>query len=127
MRFAPLLVILSIAPLAAPAAGQIAGRPVYDSVPRVDRLGPADSRLPPPRVRNELRDVRDRIDDARDSGRISRREARAYRREARAIGALARRYGADGLSPSEVTELRFRAQVLHSALSRSTPSRPGGR
>jgi hypothetical protein len=126
MRTAPLLAILAILPLAVPATAQIAGRPVYDDVPRLDRLGRADSRLPPPRVRNELRDVRERIDDARDSGRISRGEARAYRREARAIGALARRYGADGLSPSEVTELRFRAQVLRSAVSRSTPSRGGG-
>jgi len=127
MRKVPLLVILSLLPLAAPAAGQIVGRPVYDDVPRLDRLGRADSGLPAPRPRNELREVRGRIDDARDSGRISRAEARAYRREARAIGALARRYGRDGLSDAEVTELRFRAQALSSAVSRSTPSRgPGG-
>ncbi|HEV7660142.1 MAG TPA: hypothetical protein VGO55_09885 [Allosphingosinicella sp.] len=122
MRLAPLLAIFSILPIAAPAAGQIAGRPVYDPVPRMDRLGRVDSALPAPRPRNELRDLRGRIDDARESGRISRGEARAYRREARVIGALARRYGRDGLSPSEVTELRVRAQVLGSALTRSTPS-----
>jgi hypothetical protein len=123
MRTAPLLAILAILPLAAPAAAQIAGRPVYDTAPRVDRLGPADSSLAPPfHPRNGLRDVRGRIEDARDAGRISRSEARAYRREARAIGALARRYGRDGLSPSEVMELRFRARVLDSNLTRSTPS-----
>jgi hypothetical protein len=114
--------LLAILPLAAPAAAQIAGRPVYDPVPRVDRLGRIDSSLPAPRPRDELRGVRGRIDDAREAGRISRGEARAYRREARAIRALARRYGRDGLSRSEVTELRFRAQVLNSNLSRSTPS-----
>lgn len=122
MRNASLLAILAILPFAAPAAAQIAGRPVYDDVPRLNRFGPVDSSLPAPRPRNELRDVRERIDDARDAGRISRSEARAYRREARAIGALAWRYGRDGLSPSEVMALRFRAQVLDSALSRSTPS-----
>jgi hypothetical protein len=122
MRKAPLL--LAIFSLAAPAAAQIAGRPVYDPMPRMDRLGPAESRGPAPRIGNERRGLRGRIDDARDSGRISRGEARAYRREALAIRALARRYGADGLSPSEVLELRFRAQLLNSALTRSTPPRP---
>jgi hypothetical protein len=122
MRNRSVLAILAFVPLAAPAVAQIAGRPVYDPVPRMDRLGPADSRPPLPRVRNERRELRESIDDARDSGRISRSEARAYRREVRAIGALARRYGRDGLSPSEVMELRFRAQVLESNLTRSTPS-----
>jgi hypothetical protein len=126
MRFAPLLAILAFFPLAAPAAAQIAGRPNYGDVPRMDRLGRVESPEPLPRVRNELREVRERIDNERDSGRITRSEARAYRREARAIRALARRYSADGLSPSEVTALRFRVQVLHSALYRSTPSRWGG-
>jgi len=126
MRLAPLLAILCILPLAAPAAAQIAGRPNYGDVPRVDRLGRADSRLPRPGVRNELRDVHDRIDDARDSGRISPREARAYRREARAIGALARRYGEDGLSPWEASELEFRAQALRSTVARPTPPRRRG-
>lgn len=121
MRIASLLAFLTLFSLAAPAAAQIAGRPVYDNAPRVDRLGPADSSLPPLHPRNGLRDVRGRIDDARESGRISRSEARAYRREARAIGALARRYGRDGLTPSEVTALRFRVQVLESNLTRSTP------
>jgi hypothetical protein len=120
MRLAPLL--LAILPLAAPAAAQIAGRPVYDPVPRTDRLGAVESRIAVPGVLDGRRGLRDRIDEARDSRRISRGEARAYRREARAIGVLARRFGRDGLSPSEVTELRFRVQVLDSALSRSTPS-----
>jgi hypothetical protein len=126
MRIAPLLAILSILPVAAPAAAQIVGRPVYDDVPRMDRLGRADSRLPRPRIRSELRNVDERIDDARDSGRISPREARAYRREARAIASLARRYGRDGLSPSEASELEFRAQALRSAVARPTPPRRSG-
>jgi hypothetical protein len=127
MRNASVLAILAFFPLAAPAAGQIAGRPVYDHVPRANRLGPADSGPPALHPRNGLRDVRGRIDDARDSGRISGSEARAYRREARAIRALTRRYARDGLTPSEATELRFRVQVLHSNVSRSTPSRSQGR
>lgn len=127
MRTAPLLAILILLPLAAPAAAQIAGRPNYGDVPRVDRLGRDDSRLPRPRVRSELGNVHDRIDDARDSGRISPREARAYRREARAIASLARRYGQDGLSPWEASELEFRAQALRSTIARPTPPRrPGG-
>jgi hypothetical protein len=123
MRLAPLLAILTIVPLAASAAAQIVGRPVYDDLPRMDRLGRADSRLPGPGIGNDLRDVRGRIEDARDSGRISGREARSYRREARAIGALASRYGADGLSPWEANELEFRAQALRSAIARPTARR----
>lgn len=127
MRIAPLLAILIILPLAAPAAAQIAARPNYGEVPRMDRLGRADSRLPRPRIRSELSNVHDRIDDARSSGRISPREARAYRREARAIGALARRYGQDGLSPWEASELEVRAQALRSRVARPTPpGRSGG-
>ena len=117
MRFAPLLFILS-AFLAAPTIAQIAGRPNYGDVPRTDRVGRIDSRLPGPGIDRDLRDVRDRIDDARDSGRISRGEARGYRREARASGALASRYASDGLSPWEESELELRAQVLRSALAR---------
>jgi hypothetical protein len=127
MRTAPLLAILCLFSLAAPAAAQIAGRPNYGDVPRVDRIGRADSRLPGPGIGNDLRDVRGRIDDARDAGRISRGEARGYRREARAIGALASRYGADGLSPWEESELEFRAQALRSAIARPTPPRGSGR
>jgi hypothetical protein len=124
MRFAPLLAILCIT---APAAAQIAGRPDYGDVPRMDRVGRVDSRLPGPGIGNELRDVRGRIDDARESGRISGREARGYRREARAIGALASRYGADGLSPWEESELEMRAQALRSAVARPTARRGSGR
>lgn len=126
MRKAPLLAILIILPLAAPAAAQMAGRPNYGDVPRMDRLGRDDSRLPRPRIRSDLRNVHDRIDAARDSGRISPREARAYRREARAIASLARRYGEDGLSPSEASELEFRAQALRGTIARPTPPRRSG-
>jgi hypothetical protein len=123
MRNASLLAILCLFPVAAPAAAQIAGRPVYGDVPRMDRIGQADSRLPGPGIGNDLRDVRGRIDDARESGRISGREARSYRREARAIGALAGRYGADGLSPWEESELELRAQALRSVIARPTARR----
>jgi hypothetical protein len=112
--------------LAAPATAQIVGRPVYDDVPRMDRLGRADSRLSGPGIGRDLGDVHGRIDDARSTGRISRGEARTYRREARAIGALARRYGADGLSPWEANELEFRAQALRSAIARPTARRRRG-
>ena len=126
MRFASLLAILSLSLLAAPAAAQIAGRPNYGDVPRVDRVGRIDSRLPGPGVGRDLRDVRDRIDDARDSGRISRSEARGYRREARAIGALASRFAADGLSPWEENELELRARALRSAIARPMARHRGG-
>jgi hypothetical protein len=126
MRTASLLAFLSLFPLAAPATAQIVGRPVYGDVPRMDRLGRADSRLPGPGIGRDLGDVHDRIDDARESGRISRGEARGYRREARAIGALARRYGADGLSPWEANELEFRARALRSAIARPTARRGRG-
>jgi hypothetical protein len=126
MRKASLLAILCTFPFAAPAAGQIVGRPVYGDVPRMDRLGRTDSRMPGPGIGNDLRDVRGRIDDARESGRISPGEARSYRREARAIGALAGRYGADGLSPSEANEVEFRARALRSAIARPTARRGRG-
>jgi hypothetical protein len=123
MRNVPLLAILCLVPLAAPAAAQIAARPDYGDVPRMDRVGSVDSRLPGPGIGNDLREVRGRIDDARESGRISGREARSYRREARAIGVLASRYGADGLSLWEESELELRAQALRSAVARPTARR----
>jgi hypothetical protein len=126
MRKAPLLAFLAVVPFAAPAASQIVGRPVYDDVPRMDRVGRTDSRLPGPGVGRDLGDVHGRIDDARSTGRISRGEARGYRREARAIGALARRYSADGLSPWEANELEFRARALRDAVSRPTARRGRG-
>ncbi len=120
------LLIVSLALVAAaPASAQIAGRHDYGDVPRVDRLGKVDSRLPGPSVQRDVADVRDRIEDARESGRISPRQARAYRREARAIRALAHRYGRDGLSQSEAAELELRARALRDAVARPAARRTG--
>jgi len=121
------LLVLALSLAAAPAAAQIAGRHDYGDVPRADRLGRGDSRLPGPSVHRDVADVRDRIEDARESGRISGREARAYRREARLIGALAHRYGRDGLSPSESAELERRARILRDSVIRPTLRRTGRR
>ena len=118
-RFAfPALILV----LAAPAAGQIAGKRDYGPVPVASPFL-EDSRLPGPGVGKELRDIDRRIDRARESGRISAVEARRLRREARAIGRLARRYGRDGLSEPERAELRNRAAYLRDSAGK--PRRGG--
>lgn len=104
--------------VAAPAAAQIVGRPVYDPVPPSNPFI-GDSRSPRPGVGREVRDTRSRIHQAVKSGAISRGEARRLRREARLIGRLARRYGADGLSASEEAELEARALYLRDAVNRT--------
>jgi hypothetical protein len=120
------LILLALV-AATPAGAQIAGSHDYGAVPRLDRLGKGDSRLPSPSVQRDVADVRDRIEDARESGRISGREARAYRRDARLIGALADRYGRDGLSPSESAELELRARILRDSVIRPASRRTGRR
>jgi hypothetical protein len=112
----PLLCFLAFA-VAAPAAAQIAARHDYGTVPLADPFLP-DSRLPAPPLGKELRDIDSRINRARDRGALSGREARRLDREARAIGRLAERYGRDGLSPSERSELETRAAYLRDAVNR---------
>jgi hypothetical protein len=108
--------------LAAPAAGQIAGRHDYGPVPVASPFL-ADSRLPAPPLGKELSDIDRRIESARASGALSPREARRLERETRALGRLARRYGRDGLSPAERAELEARTRYLRGEVGR--PRRRG--
>lgn len=102
---------------AAPAAAQIVGRTDYGPVAAASPFLP-DGRLPGPAPRAEVRDLRERIGAARDAGALSPREARALDREARLIGRLAGRYGRDGLSGPERSELERRAAALRARLNR---------
>ncbi|HET7575289.1 MAG TPA: hypothetical protein VFK19_01835 [Sphingomicrobium sp.] len=58
--------------------------------------------------------VRTEIHTGRRSGRLSRDDAKALRRESRRIEYLRSRYAEDGLSESELIELRNRLEALHS-------------
>ena len=60
--------------------------------------------------------VRDDIRDGRRNGDLSRKDAKAFRREAAYIDRLERRYARDGLSDSEITELRNRLGILRSMI-----------
>lgn len=101
-----------------PVSAQIAPRPDYEDV------GPAnpfigDSRMGEPGFGRQIGDLRSGIESARKNGHVSRGEARRLNREARAIARLASRYGQDGLSPGEQSELTTRTQVLRDAVSRA--------
>ena len=58
--------------------------------------------------------VRTQIRTGRRSGSLSHDDAKALRREARRIQYLQSRYAEDGLSESELTELRNRLEALRS-------------
>ena len=103
---------------AAPAAAQIAGSHIHSEVRRPNPFI-GDSRLRGPSVERAVRDLRNRIDRARESGAISLREARRLKREARHIGWVSGRYGSDGLSASERSELEARAHYLRDAVNRA--------
>jgi hypothetical protein len=60
------------------------------------------------------RQVRTEIHTLRQTGALSRDDAKALRREARRIEYLQSRYAEDGLSESELTELRNRLEALRS-------------
>jgi hypothetical protein len=60
------------------------------------------------------RQIRTEIDTGRRSGTLSHDDAKALRRESRRIEYLQSRYAEDGLSESELTELRNRLEALHS-------------
>jgi hypothetical protein len=111
--------------LAAPAAAQIVGRNDYGHVGRGDPFLP-DSSFGFPGLGRELRDIRGDIENARESGQLSRAEARQLRRDARRLGFAGRRYGRDGLSASERSELQARALALRAAVNaaRLTAARP---
>ncbi len=113
-RFALLACLL----LAAPADAGIVGRHDYGPAPRSNPFI-GDSSLPPRGAGREARKIEERVRRARDEGLISRREARRLSREARAIEHMAARYGADGLSPSERSELELRRQALSAAVGRT--------
>lgn len=121
-RFAGPFFVLAALALAAPAAAQIAGRPVPEPAFRTNPFVD-DGRMPGPSTRAEMRQVRRNIEQYRESGIISRREARQLRRESRRIEAAALRYGRDGLSGSERAELAVRSQALRSTLPRPRAAR----
>jgi hypothetical protein len=116
MRAIACLVLLLAA---APAAASIAPKREYPEVPKRNPLA-GTSRLPGPGIHRDLDDIRDRIEDRRERGEISRREARQLKREARIIEHSAYRYGRDGLSESERSELEARALYLRGAVGAST-------
>lgn len=60
--------------------------------------------------------VREEIRDGRRSGELSRKEAKDFRRQAGYIGSLEHRYARDGLSESELRELRTRLEALRSMI-----------
>lgn len=109
---------------AAPAAARTVGTQIPTPAPRANPFI-GDSRLPGPGIGRELNDIRGRVERARENGALSRTEARQLRREVRLIGRLAHRYGRDGLSPYERSELQTRAQVLRAAVNR--PGNAGGK
>lgn len=109
--------VILLALAAAPAGARTVGTQVPTPTPRANPFI-GDSRLPAPSTYSELRDIRGRIERARESGDLSRSEARALRRETRLIGRLADRYGRDGLSPFERSELQMRTQALHGTVGR---------
>jgi hypothetical protein len=90
----------------------------------VDRTPPGTEHIPNPievRVRasdrvvtSDLREARRSIERRHENGEISRREARRLRRAVSRVAGLARRYGQDGLSGSEVSELQLHANVVRS-------------
>ena len=65
-------------------------------------------------IARDLRDARRSIERRRESGEISRREARQLRRAVSRVAGLAYRYGQDGLSPSEASELQLHASTVRS-------------
>jgi hypothetical protein len=124
-RLASALVLATLA-AAAPAAAQIVGRHDYgpSAAPNPFLEGAFPSG---PGIGSEVGGLRDEIDRAHASGSISGREARRLDRQARRIGALARRYGRDGLSGSELHELRTRALILQADLNRPRPAASANR
>ena len=109
--------IAIVSPLAAPAVAQFMPGPPAPRAPRVPGPLVGHASIPSPDVWRDIGDVRDRIDRGRDAGTLSRQEARQLRREARMIGVLAERYGRDGLSDAERTELEARMLYLRDAVN----------
>jgi hypothetical protein len=111
--------------LAASAAARIAERHPPREVQRPPNTLAVDSRQKGPGLRRDVQDIRQRIERERENGAISRREARQLKREARLIAVQAHRYGRDGLSSSERTELEARAHYLRDAVNRPRPQGGG--
>jgi hypothetical protein len=85
-------------------------------------LAPRQTRLPSisdtgwsnPSVDREIGEARQRIDQGRRSGSLTRREARGLAREADQITTLRDRYGRNGMSGAQESELEMRARSLQS-------------
>lgn len=112
----PLSILLTLA-AATVLDAQIVGQRTYEPAPKRDLFLP-DSRPPGPGIGREVAQLRENIRRARDGGRLSRRDARRLDREARRIAHAAARYGRDGLSVAERTELDARTAALRSLAGR---------
>ena len=108
---ATVVVALSASPAAAQFAGTAqrapSGTPIWDHPVDSARLRPIE-----PGVRGDIAGIFGTIRDGRRSGQLTRREARQLRREGRVIESLEARYRRDGLSASELDELRTRVALL---------------
>ena len=93
-----------------PAAAQIAGPPPISS-------GPGSGWSRSPSIYRQVEKIENGVRDGRRSEQLTRGEARGLRREGRRIQAMARRYGADGLSDSEVHALEIRTEMLRSLVN----------
>lgn len=90
----------------------------------VDRTPPGTERIPNPIevhvhesdgvVASSLSEARRSIERRRENGEISRREVRQLRRSVNRVAGLARRYGEDGLTRSEASELQLHANAVRS-------------
>lgn len=116
MRSLVIALVLGVS-LTAAAAARFAPGQTAPSDPRVPRPMVIHGPTPGAAVLRDVSDIRDEIDRGRDAGALSKQEARQLRRESRTIGVLAERYGRDGLSDAEKTELETRALYLRDAVN----------
>lgn len=117
-RLALSLSVVLAAAIAAPASARIVGRHDHGPAPSANPFI-GDSAKPPRGAGRQAYKIGERVRRARDNGLISRQEARRLSREARAIERMAARYGSDGLSQAERSELELRTQALSAAVGRS--------
>ncbi len=103
------LLIMPVPSLAAMSPG---GSPPRQS--RLPSIADADTGRSSPSIDREISEARQRIDQGRRNGTLSRREARGLSKEADQIATLRDRYGRNGLSDAQNSELEMRARSLQS-------------